>query len=260
MRASTGPSSHGLRVARFSGGGPPFLPTQRAAAVDRDALAVADRLGVEQQQALFALLDLGQVLLRDGVAVLGHRGDDLIQVRDLAPPQIEDVLAAARGQRLQHRRAVERAQEFFQPLLRTRDQRLGAHVGGEIGQVHAAAGAAQPFGVVDDQRAGQAQAPAEIDERRRRSPALSRTRVVAQQHDVEAAQRVLFVDGVVGRERARVVRGRLVVAVRARAWSWPARCCRRGTTGSRPTRTARRGRAGAPPAPGRCRRRSAAGP
>ena len=107
MRASTGPNSHLPRAE------PPARRAARrqhgAAAVDRDPIADADRLGVEQQQALLALLGLGQVLLRERVAVLGDGGDDLVQVRDLAAAQVEDVLAAARRQRLEHRRAVERA-------------------------------------------------------------------------------------------------------------------------------------------------------
>src|SRR5688572_26989861 len=57
----------GAAVGR-AGGAPP---------VDRDAIADADRLRVEQQQAFFPLLGLGQVLLRQRVAVFGHRRDDL---------------------------------------------------------------------------------------------------------------------------------------------------------------------------------------
>jgi hypothetical protein len=89
---------------------------------------------------------------------------------------------------------------------------LGAHVGREVGQVHAAAGAPQTLRVVDHQRARQPQAPAEVDERRRRPARALADGVVAQQHHVEAAQGVLLFDRVVGGQRARVVGRRGVVA------------------------------------------------
>ena len=79
--------------------------------------------------------------------------------------------------------------------------------------VHAAAGAAQPLGIVDDERAAQLEAPPEVDERRAGVRRALADGVVAQEHDVEGAERVLLDDGLVGAEglgevgRARVAAG-----------------------------------------------------
>src|SRR5215831_13549888 len=101
------------------------------AAVDGDAVSDPDRLGVEEQEPLLPLLGLRQVLLRQRVALFRDGGDDLVQVRDLAAAQVEDVLAAARGQRLEHRRPIERLEEGLEPRLRARHQRAGPDVGWE---------------------------------------------------------------------------------------------------------------------------------
>ena len=96
--------------------------------------------------------------------------------------------------------------------LRARHQRARADVGGEVAQVHAAAGAPQPLGIVDDQRARQAQPPPEVDQRRARAALSLADRVVAQEDDVEAAQGVLLDHRLLGGQRARVVRRAGVVA------------------------------------------------
>ena len=76
-----------------------------------------------------------------------------------------------------------------------------------------------PSGIVDDQRAPQAESPGEIDERRadpqRRAvgPGAFAARVVAQEDHVEAAQVVFLDDGLIGRERPGIVRRPRVVAV-----------------------------------------------
>ena len=116
MRASAGPKSQRDRVAERLGGGRFGVADGGVAAVDRDPLADADRLGPQQQQPLFALLDFGHVLLRHRVSVLGHRGDHLIQVRDLAPLDQENLLAAARLQRLQNRGAPQGPHPLFELL------------------------------------------------------------------------------------------------------------------------------------------------
>ena len=207
------------RAGRGTFGGGRFgVADGGVAAIDRGPFADADRLGPEEQQPLFALLDFGHVFLRDGVSVLGDGGDHLIEVRDLAPPDQKHLLAATWLQRFQDGGAAQRPYPLFQLLGRARHQSFGANVGGELAEVHAAAGAPQPLGIVDDQRSAQAQPPAEVDERRAPAgravgPGAFAARVVAQEDHVEAAQIVFLDDGLVGGERPRVVRRPRVVAV-----------------------------------------------
>ena len=234
-RAELAPAAHrgaalaGLRASCTRSAAAIGPVAGRAAPVDGHPVADPERLGVEQQEALLPLIGLGEVLLRQRVALLGHRGDHLVEVRDLTPPQVEDVLPAARRQRLQHRRPVERLQEGLEARLRARHQRARPNVGGKVGQVHPAAGAAHPLRIVDHQRARQPQPPAEVDERRARAPLAFAGRVVAQEDHVEAAQRVLFDHRLVGGERVGVG-GRIGDSRRrGRGWSSPGCCCRRGS-------------------------------
>jgi hypothetical protein len=181
--------------------------------VDGHPLAEADGLGAEQEQALLALGDLRQVLLRDGVAVLGDGGDDLVEVRGLARLDEEDVLAAARLQGLEDRRGTQGPHPLLELVGGPRHQGLGPHVGGEIPEVHAAAGSTQPLRIVQHQGPAEAQAPPEVDEGGRGARVALAGGVEAQEHHVEAGQVVFLHHRLVGAERVGVLGRGGVVSV-----------------------------------------------
>ena len=168
MRASTGPKSHLPRTAGRALA--PLGAGHRAPPVDGDALADADRLGVEQQQALLALLGLGQVLLRQRVAVLGHGGDDLVEVRDLPAPQVEDLLVAARRQRLEHGR--RRPARAGTPCRRVFERDTSVRVrmsAGKSPRYMRLPARRSPSGSLTTSVPRQPQPPAEVDQRRARA-------------------------------------------------------------------------------------------
>ena len=64
---------------------------------------------------LSPLVTAGKILLHDDVAVAADRGDHLGHVGGLAPPQIEDVLSAEPGQRLDDGWSIQLAQKRRAP-------------------------------------------------------------------------------------------------------------------------------------------------
>ena len=214
MRASAGPNSHRDRVAAVSVVAlDSWVADGGVAPIDGDLLPHPDGLRAQQQQPLLALLYLRHVLLSDGITVLGHGGDDLVQVRHLTALDHEHVLAPARLQRLQHRRSWQGAHPLLELLRRSRHQGLGADVRRELPQVHPAAGAPQTLRIIHHQRPPQPQPPGEIDQGRAHASRPVPPRVVAQEDHVEAPQVVFLDHRLVRRQRARVVRGTGVIAV-----------------------------------------------
>ena len=155
-------------------------------AVDCDLAADADGLATEKQDALLAVLGLGQVFLRHRVAILGDGGDDGVQVPGLAAPHVEDLLAAGVGQRLEHGLAAELAHERFELGGRARDQGARVHVGGQVREVETAPGAKHALGIIDHEGAIEAQAPAEVEDGRGWGAVRLTQGVVADEDYVEA--------------------------------------------------------------------------
>jgi hypothetical protein len=104
----------------------------------------------------------GQVLLGDEVALAAHRGDHLGQVRGLAAPHVEDVLAAEAVERLDDGGTVQLAQEGPHPLDRAGDEGLGRISAGKPAR-YIFEPPGQTVRIVDDHDPRLLQPPPELD-------------------------------------------------------------------------------------------------
>jgi hypothetical protein len=116
--------------------------------------------------------------------------------RFLTPLHAEHLLVSGVRQRLEHCGPVQVTQEGFDLCWRARYQGARVDLGRQIGQVQAAPGAKHALGIVDHEGAAQAQAPAKIQNRRRRRGVRFAQGIVADDHHIEARQGVVLADGI----------------------------------------------------------------